>query len=228
MKSFNILIIEDDWLNSQYIKKTVEALGHTIIAQVANANDALKIAQTSEISLVFMDINIEGATDGIECAKLLNENMQIPIVYLTAYSDSQTLDETSITNMYGFVAKPYTAKDIEIVLNTAKARITQEKMAVVLDNNLVDLDHNYIYNKTLKTLRIDDKLVYLTKKESQFLHLVVININNSVSVEAINSELWKYEVTENSTLRNLVSRLRKKMPLVEIENLYGIGYILNK
>ena len=228
MKYFNILIVEDDWINAKYIKRTVEALGHSVISIVDNANDALKIAQTKDISLVFMDININGSIDGIECAKSLNKNIKIPIIYLTAYSDTKTLDEVSMTNIYGFVAKPYTSKDIEIALNTVNSRITQEEKTVLTDNNLINLNNGYVYNKKLKSLKIDEKLEKLTNKESLFLYLLATNINNIVQIEVFNRELWNNEIKADSTLRDLVSRLRKKMPLAKIENIHGIGYILKK
>ena len=105
-RAFNILIVEDEIVAVQYLKRILISLSYQTIFVSNNATDALEIINKHLIDLVFMDINIQGSVDGITCAHSLNIKQNIPIIYTTAYSDSVTIVEASETNIFGYLIKP--------------------------------------------------------------------------------------------------------------------------
>ena len=147
-KKYNILIIEDEFINAEFIERVIIELGHNIVASVDDAEKAVAIVKTHPVDFVFMDINLNSKIDGIECAKLLNREKNIPIIYMTAISDTSTINSASETNIYGYLIKPFGAKDIESVLSVAISRF----FSLNRQEELIDLGNNYTYNLTNKTL----------------------------------------------------------------------------
>ena len=224
----NILIVEDEFINAQFIQGVLTTLGHNIVAVVTNANDALETVKSNKIDIIFMDINIDGVKDGISCANMINAIESIPIIYMSAYSDSATIEEASYSNIYGYLVKPFDDKDIEASLNVAIARSTRHKIEKISPKiiNIIELDNKYTYNIQDKALFLQDKQITLTNKESSLIHLLMVNLNKNVSNDVIIKNIWNDKEIAKSTLRDTVSRLRKKLPDLEIKNISGIGYCL--
>lgn len=225
----NVLIVEDEYINAKSIENTLSSLNQNVISIVTNANDAIDIVKNNKIDLIFMDINIEGAIDGIMCATLINQLFDIPIIYMTAYGDSQTINEASETNLYGYLIKPFDARDVEASLNVV-LKILSDKAVASLEykvaSTTIELAENYIYNFKTRTLSIDNKKVDLTKNEGLTLHLFCLNINQNISYDLLIEYVWNNKSIINSTIRDTVSRLRKKSPLLQIESISGLGYCL--
>jgi len=218
----NILILEDEWFNAQYIKKSLESLGHNVVSTIDNAKDTIQCVQEFNIDLAFFDINVNGSMDGIECAKIINEHYNIPIIYLSAYNDNQTMEEIKLTNSYGFIKKPFDSEDIKLALNEffQKNELKEKK------NTIIKLANNYIFDNRVNKLYFNTKEVKLTKREIELISILSTKINTTIKPEKIIYHIWKEKKT-NSTLRDLVSRLRKKVPLLKLNNIHGSGYVLS-
>lgn len=229
MKEYKkILIVEDEWVNAQYIKAILEELNHTVIDIVSNAKDAISCVQNNPIDLVFMDINIQGSIDGIQCAIKLNQMKPLPIIYLTAYNDMETINEASLTNLYGFIPKPFDQKNVEIVLSVALARIKQEQPSTIQSKIEVKLNNGYTFNREVMILKCNGTTVKLTKTETKLMTVLCKKVNNIVPLKEIHLYLYNSLEKSDSTLRDVVSRLRKKVPDLIITNVHGVGYILEK
>lgn len=226
-KRYNILIVEDEFLNAQLIEQTIEKLGHNVISVTTNAKDSYEIIKNNQVDLIFMDINIEGSVDGILCAKEINKFQNIPIIYATAYSNSDTIKKAANTNIFGYLIKPFDDRDIEATLNVALISIEKEKNKNS-SNNIIDFGNNYIYFIDTKSLYIDNKIVNFTKKEIKLFELLIKNINMVTSYELLRENIWEDKEVVNSTIRDSFLRLRKKIPFLNIENITGLGYILKK
>lgn len=228
--NYNILIVEDEYINAKFIEQIVIDKGHHVIDIVANADDAIALIKNEQIDLVFMDINIEGSIDGIRCASVLNQYYQIPIIYMTAYGDTQTIDEASNTNMFGYLIKPFDSSDVEATFTVALKMLFNLKNMpdIKRKSTCIEFDNSYVYTFETKSLKIDNIHVVLTKKESLIMHLFCLNINQNISYDLLLEYVWKDHVVTNSTIRDTISRLRKKAPLLEFENISGIGYRLTK
>jgi DNA-binding response OmpR family regulator len=225
--SKNILIVEDEIISTEYLKDILNELGYKNIYEATNATEATKITQNHKIDIAFMDININGAIDGIECAKIINKSQSVAIIFTSAYGDSETIKEASKTNTYGFVIKPFDIKDIETTLTITISRIENiQKTETKKDKDIVLLNDNQEYNLSTYTLTIDETIINLTKKESDILYALSININQNISYEILKSTVWNNKDISNSTIRDTVSRLKKKAPKLNINTIIDYGYIL--
>ncbi|MBI5681305.1 MAG: PAS domain S-box protein [Methanobacterium sp.] len=119
MPSANILIIEDESITSMGIKNKLERLGYTVSGIETSGNDAIKKAGELNPDLILMDIVLKGEIDGINAAKKINQRFSIPIVYLTAYFDNETLKRAKLTNPGGYITKPFSDSDLKSTIETA-------------------------------------------------------------------------------------------------------------
>jgi len=102
-----ILIVEDEFIEASDLKKRLENLGYSVLGIVGTGEDAVKKAEELDPELVLMDIMLKGNMNGIQAAEQIMENHDIPVIYLTAYFDNQTLEQAKKTAPYGYIIKPY-------------------------------------------------------------------------------------------------------------------------
>ncbi|EQA44155.1 PAS domain S-box protein [Leptospira broomii serovar Hurstbridge str. 5399] len=121
----NILIVEDEWLLSFNLQKTLQNLGYRIAGVAANGQDAQTIFQETDPDLVLMDISIEGDMDGIQTAQSIQRIKDVPIVFMTAYTDDSTfMRAMDSASTYAYITKPFQnhqlKSSIEIALRQQK------------------------------------------------------------------------------------------------------------
>jgi PAS domain S-box-containing protein len=116
MVKAKILIVEDESIVALNIKNRLESLGYAILAITSSGESAIQIAQENHPDLVLMDIKLRGVIDGIEAATQIWTRFKIPVVYLTAYSDEETIERAKITEPYGYILKPFEARDLGITI----------------------------------------------------------------------------------------------------------------
>ena len=223
----NILIVEDEIIASQYLLNILESLGFINIFEASSFEEALEIVKSNKKDLSFMDININGSIDGINSARLLNKEYFLPIIFTTAYGDSQTINEATDTNIFGYLIKPFEKNQVESTLSITLKRIniSFEKNSL-LGNSIINLGENQKYNLETKTFYINNKAINLTKKENDTLYILCKNLNQNISYEFLLEYVWEEKNISNSTIRDTVSRLKRKTPDLNIETIINFGYIL--
>ncbi len=122
-----ILVVEDERIVAEDIQKSLEGLGYTISAVVSSGKEAIKRAQEDNPDLVLMDIVLKGKMDGIEAAKHIYSEYNIPVVYLTAYADEKKLQRAKVTEPYGYLLKPFEDKELHIAIEIALYKHEMEK-----------------------------------------------------------------------------------------------------
>ncbi len=105
MAATRILIVEDERITAEDIKGALESVGYVVPEIVSSGEKAIKMAEELFPDLVLMDIQLEGEMDGIEAAERIRDRLGIPVIYLTAYSDSSTVQRAKITEPSGFILK---------------------------------------------------------------------------------------------------------------------------
>jgi len=119
MKS--VLIVEDDAIIALDLQSKIKKLGYKVVGNVASGREALyKITETKP-DLVLMDIVLRGEMDGIEVAEKIKD-LRIPIVFLTAYSDPETIKRARRAGAYGYLLKPYDDHSLSVTIKTALKR----------------------------------------------------------------------------------------------------------
>ncbi|PJZ74208.1 hybrid sensor histidine kinase/response regulator [Leptospira perolatii] len=121
----SILIVEDEWLLSFNLQKTLQNLGYKVAGVASNAKDAHEIFREANPDLVLMDISIEGDMDGIQTAQSLQRIKEVPIVFMTAYTDDSTFSRAmDSVSTYAYITKPFQnhqlKSSIEIALRQQK------------------------------------------------------------------------------------------------------------
>lgn len=119
MTSAELLVVEDDYLVAQDLELTLGELGYRVVDTVDSGDAAMASAAAHQPDLVLMDIRLSGHLDGTDAARAIREQMGLPVVYLTAYSDEQTLQKARATQPYGFLLKPFQARELQSTIEVA-------------------------------------------------------------------------------------------------------------
>jgi PAS domain S-box-containing protein len=107
-----ILVVEDENILAIDISHQLKSAGYNVIGMISNGEDCIHQIQSLKPDVILMDVKLSGKLNGIETAEKIQELMVVPIVFLTAYSDDNTLQSIKRTGHYGFVKKPYKATDL--------------------------------------------------------------------------------------------------------------------
>ncbi|HEV7372108.1 response regulator [Arenibaculum sp.] len=122
-RRLRILIVEDDALVALGIRCTLEDLGYEVCGVAASEPEAVRLAAETRPDLTLMDIRLKGTVDGIDTARRLRAEFGIRSVYLSAYTDHQTMSRVTATYPLGFVQKPYSASQLKNALELAARRL---------------------------------------------------------------------------------------------------------
>jgi two-component system cell cycle sensor histidine kinase/response regulator CckA len=127
MAKAQILIVEDDAVIAMELEERLRALGYAVCGVTAYGKEAVTEAARLQPDLVLMDIRLRGAMDGIEAAAQIGARFDIPILYLTAYADEQTLERAKLTEPFGYVLKPFEERRLHTAVEMALYKHTMER-----------------------------------------------------------------------------------------------------
>jgi PAS domain S-box-containing protein len=120
--SAQILIVEDEFAVAMELEDQLTALGYTVADHVMTGAEAIDRAAELDLDLILMDVRLDGPMDGIEATERIRESQSLPVVFLTAYSDDETLKRAANTTPFGYVVKPFEGREVyaavEVALHT--------------------------------------------------------------------------------------------------------------
>jgi two-component system cell cycle sensor histidine kinase/response regulator CckA len=119
VESRHVLVVEDERVVAKDLQRTLTNLGYDVPVTVATADDAIRAASERCPDLVLMDIRIKGNRDGIETAEILKSRFDIPVVYLTAYADQQTVSRAKATEPHAYLLKPVKVDELRTAVEIA-------------------------------------------------------------------------------------------------------------
>jgi CheY-like chemotaxis protein len=102
----DILVVEDERIIALLTASLVQRLGHRVAGSLPSGEMAVEYASSESVDLILMDIRLDGDLDGIEAVERIQAIRPVPVVYITAYTDQQTLDRAGRTSHLGFLPKP--------------------------------------------------------------------------------------------------------------------------
>ena len=127
MNTPSIFIVEDEIITARSIAKNIKKFGYRLAGIATSGSKAVKDILAAKPNLILMDILLErNDFDGIITAQKIQSQLNVPIVYLTAHSDRETLDRAKITTPFGYILKPYSKKDLQISIELALHKHQQE------------------------------------------------------------------------------------------------------
>lgn len=233
-KNVSILFVEDD----KKISKEMELLLQEIFTKIKIAFDGIQAIEqynnfykvnNSYPDIIITDIQMPNM-NGIELIKnIYKQNPNQKIIVLSAHNESEYLMELVNLGIYRFILKPMDYDNfLEVIYKISKEIFIERNSNKKEKETLIKLNENLFWDKKLKQLYFNNKLFKLTKKEFLLIELLTKIPEKIYINEEIISYVWEEENSNGdiSNLKNLISRLRNKLPNLKIENIYGFGYKL--
>ena len=219
-----ILLVEDDAVIRQQVKKMLEQWGFEVIA-VEDFMQVLTIFVKEEPHLVLMDIGLP-LFNGYHWCQEIRKISKVPIMFLS--SRDQAMDIVMAINMGGddFVTKPF---DNNVLLAKVQG-LLRRSYEFGTDQSLLEY-RGVILNLKSMDMMYDGEVITLTKNEFQILRVLFERSGSIVSRDDLMKELWNSDFfIDDNTLSVNVARLRKKLEEVGLKNFIetkkGIGYRL--
>ena len=127
MANARILIVEDESIVAKDIQNSLTGLGYTVAGVVAFGEEAVERVGELKPDLILMDVMLKGAMDGIEAAERIRREHSVPIVYLTAYTDDDTLRRAKVTEAFGYLLKPFEDRELRTTIEMALYKHSMER-----------------------------------------------------------------------------------------------------
>ncbi len=127
MSTAKIFIVEDEAIVAESLNDQLEGLGYIVTGKAPSGEEALRNIKNNLPNLVLMDIMLEGEMDGVETAQQIRELYGIPVIFLSAYSDSETLGRAKLTEPFGYLIKPYKERELHTTLEITLYKHRMEK-----------------------------------------------------------------------------------------------------
>lgn len=127
MEAKKILIVEDENIVARDIEHSLNELGYQVPAIASCGEEAVEKAGLTAPDLILMDIMLKGDIDGISAVQAMRDRMDVPVVYLTACADRDTLDRAKATEPFGYLLKPFEEKELQTAVEMALYRHDMEK-----------------------------------------------------------------------------------------------------
>lgn len=218
MSNGRVMIVEDDPLVADAIEINLESFGYEVIAKTDRAEEAIRMASEKEPDVILMDIMLAGEMDGIVAAQKIQDSLGIPIVFLTAFDDEQTLQRASITEPFGYILKPFSPRELNAILAMALYKSRSEKKLLEsacsrevfsnLTDALVGLDrqHNILIlnQSALQLFNVQEKSV-INQDWSQLVKCVEpdeqISLQKKIEqldVKTVSTPLWSTSLQTSS------------------------------
>ena len=226
------MIVEDEVITQRYLKEILEQYKVNITGCFDNAKEALEALKNISCDMILMDINIKGKIDGIQLAREILAIYKLPIVFITAYSDDETLDEVLELSPYGFITKPFSSKEIHVSLQIAYKRfLMTHEVSVPSEiktvNELLVLNGAYTFDFKVSALYCGKELVKLNVNQNKFIAILAQKINEVVTFDTLVSSIWGTDLISDSALRTLVYTIRKAAPEIPLYSHSKKGYYLS-
>jgi PAS domain S-box-containing protein len=162
-----IMIVEDEIIVAKDIQRILKKLGYEAFDPYANGKKALDAIEKLQPDLILLDINLKSSDiDGVQVGEQIHQHYHVPFIYLTAFSDKNTLERAKLTEPYGYILKPFDEDDIRTAIEIAYYKYTKDlemqnkgnRFAAALDNLdvaviITDSNEKVIFmNKMAETL----------------------------------------------------------------------------
>ena len=217
LKELKVLIVEDEAKLSKLLRDAIKEYFYNVIV-ARNGQEGIAKYKSAKPDIIITDIMMP-IMDGLEMSieiKKLNENM--PIIVLSAFSDKDKLLKAIDVGITKYFIKPFDPDEVVEFLNELAQKLRKQKV--------IKLNENFSFDNNSMSLYHKDKLVNLTKREREFVFLLIENNNKVLDTDDIKEALWKDSVSDER-LRTFIKRLRVKTSKDFIQNASGQGYLIS-
>lgn len=220
LKTLTVLYIEDENNIRNELTKTLQLLCKDVYP-FPNAKSAFEFYKNNQVDIILSDISL-GETSGLEFAsKIREENYKVPIILLSAHTNTDYLLKASSLKLVDYLVKPITFLELQGAFLKAVDEIVRE-------NNLeVRFTNNIYYDLNKKLLYENGEIKKLSHSETLLLDLFIKNKKRTLTMDEIKNLIWDdpYDATDNA-FKSLIHKLRLKIGKDTIQNISGIGYYI--
>jgi len=203
-----ILIVEDDAIIGRHIQAILKRNGFQVSGLAASGLEAIQKATEQRPELILMDVQLEGPLDGIETAQSIQAYLSVPIIYLTAFADSPTLQRAKITAPFGYVLKPFEERSLVINLEMAlnkhsleqRLRESEEQFRTLVENQdeglgIIDPEETFTFaNLAMEAIMGVHSAGLIGEKLLAFLAPDSIQIELEANVRRSQGQKTSYEI----------------------------------
>lgn len=221
MSMYKICLVEDETDLATVVKMYLQKAGYDVVT-FTKGSDAINYIG-NDVDVWILDIMLGDDINGYDVIKAIREKYPMVPVLFTSARD-QDLDRILGLELGSddYITKPYSSKELVLRINNIVKRVYQSKETKTI--NYLD----YIIDIDKRIVTLNDKEIKLTTLEFDLLVLLVKNINKSFSRDDILMSIWGNDYFgSDRAVDDLVRRLRKKMPLLNVNAIYGYGYRLS-
>ncbi|MEM1170945.1 MAG: EAL domain-containing protein [Cyanobacteria bacterium P01_H01_bin.35] len=136
MSKSRIMIVEDESIIAEDLADSLRSMGYTVVDIVSSGEEAILIAAEKQPNLILMDVMLQGEMDGVTAAEQIQSNLQIPIIFLTAYTDNKTLERVKATNPFGYIVKPFEERNLHLTIEIALQRHQYDPITLLPNRSL--------------------------------------------------------------------------------------------
>jgi PAS domain S-box-containing protein len=122
-----ILVVEDEAIVALDLKAELESRGYAVVGPADTGDKALALARNERPDLALVDVKLKGAMDGVELAQAFKRELDLPVIYLTSYSDAAMVQRAAQTTPYGYLTKPFQAKELQAAIDIALYKSSIER-----------------------------------------------------------------------------------------------------
>ncbi|MBG15227.1 MAG: DNA-binding response regulator [Crocinitomicaceae bacterium] len=212
MGKVNVLLVEDESIVAKDIQLSLKRLGYNVLGIENTGEKAITSARKLDPDIIIMDIMLKGKINGIEASEKIRKEQNIPIIYLTAYADQNTLSKAKITEPYAYIIKPY--KEIDLHTSIEMALYKHSKELEILKER--DMLYNIVENK--------DNTEYIFVKSKS--RLIKLNTNDVIYIEALKDYVVINTPSARYTIHSTMKDIQKKMPEDKFLRVHR-SYIIN-
>ena len=127
MSKIRVLIVEDERIVAQEIEYALDRMGYEIVDIISKGEQAIQVAGETKPDLILMDIRLEGDLDGVEAANRIRDEHHLPVIFLTAFADEETLQRAKISEAYGYILKPFRENELHTAIEMALYKADVER-----------------------------------------------------------------------------------------------------
>jgi len=209
----NILIIEDELLIAEMLKEMLLELNQNIVAVAKNYDTALSLLEKhKDINFAILDINLSETKTGIDLAKKINDVYKIPFIFITSYSNKETIKEAVALKPESYLIKPFSKIDLFVTLEMIYARqAIDDKSIVIKDGHLtVKIKHQDIFwiksDNIYLEVKTDDKTYLVRNSLDKFTeelndsHFIRIHRSFTVNMKHIKAVNGQYIIIKNEKI----------------------------
>ncbi len=221
---YKILFVEDEQaIRENYV--TYLKMLFSEVYEAENGEKAYELYKLKKPDIMIIDINIP-KLNGLDLLEKIRENdYSTKAIILTAYTDKSFLLKAAELKLTKYLVKPVTRKDLKEAIDLTINELLRFNVIAI---QKIDLSDEYSWNFQLRELKHHNRIVELTNKEKILLGLLFSHKNRVFKYDEISEYVWGYDdsITLNG-LKNIVKRLRKKLPEDTILNIFNEGYKIN-